>query len=93
MSSKIITKVFATVVVSAFAYFAVADAVSIKQNLQKQNEHIQQLSAESEKLDQELDKTVEVKEQSQAEVEKLEQETQNAIQEREKLEKELGAGS
>lgn len=91
MSSKIITTVIVVSVISPFAYFTTADAMSIKQNLQKQNEHIEQLNTESVKLDEQIEKTVEVKEQTAQEVQQIEQETQDAISERQKLEAELGA--
>lgn len=91
MSSKVITTVIVALVVGPFAYTGYTDAVNIKQNLQKQNEHIQTLSTEYKKLDTELGKTKETKQKTQAEVDQLEQQTQSAASERQKLEAELGA--
>lgn len=91
MSSNIIKTVFVAAIVGPFAYISATDAISIKQNLQKQNNHIQQLSVESEKLDEEITKTVEVKEQTEQEVQQIEKETQEILSERERLEAELGA--
>ena len=91
MSSKIITTVFVAMIVGPFAYMSATDAKGIGQNLHKQNNHIQQLSVESEKLDQEITKTVEVKEQTEQEVRQIEKETQEILSERERLEAELGA--
>ena len=91
MSSKIITTVIVAVILGPFAYLTAHDALSIKQNLQKQNEHIEQLTTESAKLDEQIQKTVEAKEETVQAVQKIEQETQNAIEERKKLEAELGA--
>ncbi len=91
MSSKIITTVIGVALLAPFAYVGFHDARNIKQNLQAQHQHIQQLSTESAKLDTELAKTQETKAQSQQEVEKLEQQTQDAIKQREQLEAELGA--
>jgi cell division protein FtsB len=91
MSSKIITTVLTIVIVAPFAYIAVADAVSIKQNLQKQSEHIQNLSTEYTELDSELDKTQAVKEKAAQEIQQLEQQMIDATNERQRLEAELGA--
>ena len=38
------------IIVGTFTYVAAADAVSIEQNLQKQNEHIQSLNTEYKKI-------------------------------------------
>jgi DNA repair exonuclease SbcCD ATPase subunit len=67
------------------------DAVSIKQHLTEQHEHIQKLRTESAKLDAKLTKTQETKVASQKEVDQLEQQTKDAQAERAKLEAELGA--
>lgn len=91
MSSKIITTVLAAAIVGPFAFFAVQDAVSIKQHLQEQSVHIEKLNTEYKQLDKELNKTVEVKEQTVTEVQKLEQEANDTAAERAKLEAELGA--
>jgi len=91
MSSKIITTVFVAMIVGPFAYISATDAMSIKQHLQKQTDHIQQLSVESEKLDQEITKTLEVKERAEQEVQQIEKQTQEILSERERLEAELGA--
>lgn len=91
MSSKIITTVIVTAIVGPFAYIAVADAVSITQNLHRQEQQIQQLSTEYEQLDKELDQTVQTKQQSEAEVQQLEQEKADLANERQRLEQELGA--
>lgn len=91
MSSKIITTVIALAVVGPFAYFATDNAVTIKQNLNKQRVQIQELNTEYVKLGKEIDKTVEVKQVAEQEVQKIEQETESVLTERQKLEAELGA--
>ena len=91
MSSKILTTVLALAVVGPFTYLATADALSIKQNLQKQHEHIQSLNSEYGKLDTELVKTKDAKKQTQVQVDQLEQQTKDAVSERQKLEADLGA--
>lgn len=91
MSSKIITTVIVVCIIVPFVFVATADAVSIKQNLQKQTQQIEQLTTEFVQLDTKLEETVEAKEQATQEVQKLETETQDAINERLKLEAELGA--
>lgn len=79
------------VLVGPFGYMATQDAVSIKQNLQMQSTHIQELTTQSAQLDKQLDKTQETKEQTKQQVQQLDQQTQDAISERQKLEAELGA--
>lgn len=91
MSSKIITSVLTLAIVGPFAYLAVQDAVSIKQNLQEQSSHIEKLNTEYKQLDTKLNKTVEVKEQAVEEVQKLEEEANNTAAERKKLEAEMEA--
>lgn len=91
MSSKIITTVIGTLLLTPFVYVGYHDAASIKQHLQAQSQHIQQLSTESAHLDTELAKTKETKVISQQAVDKLEQQTQDAIKQRQQLEAELGA--
>jgi septal ring factor EnvC (AmiA/AmiB activator) len=91
MSSKIITTVMVLAIVGPFAYIATADAVSIKHNLQEQNNHIQSLNTEYKKLDTELTKTQVAKQQTAQEVQQLEQQTIDATKERQQLEAQLGA--
>lgn len=91
MSNKLLITVLTVVIVGPFTYMATSDALSIKQHLQAQHQHIQQLSTESAKLDTQINKAVETKKQSQAEVAQYEQQTQASLSERQKLEAELGA--
>jgi peptidoglycan hydrolase CwlO-like protein len=91
MSSKLFTTVFALVTIVPFAYVTSQHAVSVTQDLQRQNQHIQQLTVESEELDKQLEITQEIKQQAEQEVQALDQQAQDAINERKKLEAELGA--
>jgi cell division protein FtsL len=91
MSSKLFTTVVATLTILPFGLYTYNHAVSVTQDLQKQNQHIQQLTVESEKLDQELEKNKEIKQKAEQEVLELDQQAQAAIDERKKLEAELGA--
>lgn len=91
MSSKLFTTVFALVTIVPFALVTSQHAVSVTQDLQKQNHHIEQLIVESEKLDQELERTQEIKQKAEQEVQELDRQAQAAIEERKKLEAELGA--
>lgn len=91
MSSKLFTTVLALVTIVPFALVTLQHAVSVTQDLHKQNQHIEQLTVESEVLDKELEKTQEIKQQAEQEVQELDQQTQAAIDDRKKLEAELGA--
>lgn len=91
MSIKSIITVLGILVIGFFGYVAYKDAVSIWQNLHKQQEQIQNLNDEYKKLDVKLDETIETKEQSQQEVQKLEEEKRKLEEERQRLERELQA--
>lgn len=88
---KLITTVFTVAIVGPFAYFATAEAVSIKQHLNEQHQQIQHLNVESAKIDKKLEKAVETKKQAEAETQQLEQQANESLAERQRLEAELGA--
>lgn len=91
MRSKTIITVLGVLILSTFAYLAYKDAVSIWQDLHKQQQQIEELNTQYEELDVELDRTKETKQQNEQELQKLEEEKQELERERQRLERELQA--
>lgn len=91
MRSKLFTTVLAAIIVGSFGFVAYTDAVSIYEDLHRQEQEIQRLNIESEQLDKQLEKTREAKEKTQEEVKQKEEEEKKLKEEIEKLNQELQA--
>lgn len=90
MSSKLFTTALLLATVVPFGWYVTQGAVEVTDTLHRQNNTIQQLNVETEKLEKDLEVKQEVKEQTKQEVVKTEQQVNDVISERQRLEKELG---
>lgn len=90
MSSKLFTTALLLATVVPFGWYTAQGAVKVTDTLHRQNDTIQQLNVETEKLEKVLEVKQEVKEQTKEEVVKTEQAVSDVISERQRLEKELG---
>jgi cell division protein FtsB len=88
---KLLTTVLVILVVGPFTWFAILEAVQIKQQLQKQHQQMKLLKTESVKLDKKLDETKAVKDRTAQDVQLLQRQANEALIERKQLETELGA--
>lgn len=91
MSNKIFTTALLLATVVPFGWYVTQSAVEVTDTLHKQNNTIQQLNVETEKLDKDLEVKQEVKEQTKQEVVQTEQQVNDVVSERQKLEAEAAS--